>query len=137
MIVRSAIQIGQAELAARLARRLLPRQRAAEITRPAVDAALAEGRDDPAAAAEMYADAAAGWADLGAALEQGFALLGRGRCLLRLARNDAAAAALGLARAIFAGSGMAPALAETDRLLERSGGRSSATALNSDTTVQT
>jgi class 3 adenylate cyclase/tetratricopeptide (TPR) repeat protein len=117
MIVRSAIEIGQVELADRLARRLLTRQRGAEVTRPAVDAAIAEARNDPAAAAELYADAAAGWADFGAIPEQGFALLGRGRCLSRLARNDEAEAALGAARAIFAGSGMAPALAETDRLL--------------------
>ena len=83
----------------------------------AIDAALAEAHDDPAAAAELYADAAAGWEDLGAATEQGFALLGRGRCLSRLDRGAEAAAALGTARAIFVGSSMAPSIEETDRLL--------------------
>jgi len=118
-MVRTAIQIGRVELAHQLARHLLLRPRVAEIARWAVDAALAEANDDSITAVELYAKASAGWADFGAAPEQGFALLGRGRCLLRLARNDEAVAALAHARAIFAGSGMAPALADTDRLLEQ------------------
>jgi hypothetical protein len=57
--------------------------------------------------------------------EQGFALLGQGRCLIRLARPTEAASVLQHAREIFERLQAAPALAETDELLER------ATALSS------
>jgi hypothetical protein len=90
-----------------------------------VGAALAEARGDLAAAAGMYADAAARWEDFGVVTEEGFAWLGRGRCLVGLGRSIEASDALNRARGIFIGCGMQPAAEETDDLIAR------ATALSS------
>ena len=57
--------------------------------------------------------------------EQAFALLGQGRCLVALGRMTEAAQPLSLARDIFQELQAAPALAETDALLQQ------ATALSS------
>ena len=83
----------------------------------AANAALTEARGDLQAAADAYADAADRWERFGVVPEQGFALLGQGRCLLGLARPTEAAPVLQHAREIFERLQAAPALAETDALL--------------------
>jgi hypothetical protein len=70
------------------ARPTATRYRLAAVTARAV---LAEATDDPAGAADLYAEAAEGWDAYGQALEHALAVLGRGRCLLRLGRDEAAA----------------------------------------------
>jgi hypothetical protein len=86
----------------------------------AANAALAEARGDPRSAADAYADAEAGWERFGVVPEQAYALLGEGRCLLALDRPAEAALALRRAREIFERLGAAPALQETEVLLQRS-----------------
>nr|MBA2559510.1 hypothetical protein [Propionibacteriales bacterium] len=104
---------------------LSPRFPYAEHALVAMDAALAEARGQSQTAADAYADAAIRWEGFGVLPEQGFALLGQGRCLLELSRRVESAEVLQRAREIFTRCGMGPALEETDALLAK------ATALSS------
>ena len=81
--------------------------------------------DDLEAAAAGYADAAERWQAFGVIAEQAFALLGEGRCLIRFGRTTEASRVLRQAREIFQKLQAAPAVAETDELLQQ------ATALSS------
>jgi tetratricopeptide (TPR) repeat protein len=74
--------------------------------------AEAEGRLDDALTG--HTEAAARWHGFGNVVEEGYALLGRGRCLLRLDRHDEAAAPLTAACAIFEWLGARPLVAEAD-----------------------
>jgi class 3 adenylate cyclase/tetratricopeptide (TPR) repeat protein len=123
--VRTALTIGNPELAERLAAGVEPRTPYDEHALAAVNAALAEANGDLAAAAEGYADAAKRWQAFGVVPEQAFALLGQGRCLVQLGRTSEATPVLQQAREIFIRLQAAPALAETDQLLQQ------ATALSS------
>jgi class 3 adenylate cyclase/tetratricopeptide (TPR) repeat protein len=116
-MVRTALTLGDRDLAHRLVAGVEPLIPYAEHALVAAGAALAEAHGDLPAAVEMYADAAARWKGFGVVAEEAFALLGQGRCLVRLGRPSDAAPVLGHARAIFAQLGAAPALAETDVLL--------------------
>jgi class 3 adenylate cyclase/tetratricopeptide (TPR) repeat protein len=116
-MVRTALAIGHRELAERLGGGVEPRYPYAEHALLAVNAALAEARGDHQAAADAHADAADRWERFGVVPEQGFALLGRGRCLIRIGRPIEAAGVLREAREIFAQLGAAPAIAELDELL--------------------
>ena len=118
-MVRTALAVGERELAARLGGGLRPIWPYAEHALVATRAALAEAGGDPAAAADGYADAASRWEHFGVVPEQAFALLGRGRCLLGLSLPTEAAPVLQHAREIFERLRAAPALAETDRLLQQ------------------
>jgi hypothetical protein len=89
------------------------------------NAALHEAHGDHRAASEQYADAAQRWRTFGVVPEQAFALLGHGRCLVALGQMTEAAQRLRLVRDIFQALKAAPALAETDALLQQ------ATALSS------
>jgi tetratricopeptide (TPR) repeat protein len=124
-LVRAALALGEIDVAEGIAGQVTPRYPHAEHSLVAVGAALAEARGDLAAAAGMYADAAARWEDFGVVTEEGFAWLGRGRCLVGLGRSIEASDALNRARGIFIGCGMQPAAEETDDLIAR------ATALSS------
>ena len=124
-MVRTALGIGDRELAERLAGGVEPRHLYAEHALVAANAALTEVREDLRAAAEAYADAADRWEQFGVVSEKGFALLGQGRCLLGLSRPNEASPVLQDAREIFERLQAAPALAETDTLLQE------ATALSS------
>jgi tetratricopeptide (TPR) repeat protein len=124
-MIRSALRVGEPELAMRLASGVEPRFPYAEHALVAGNAALVEARGDLHAAADAYADAADRWERFGVVPEQAFALLGRGRCLVGLFGPTEAAAVLQRAREIFERLGAAPALAETDALLQQ------ATALSS------
>jgi tetratricopeptide (TPR) repeat protein len=116
-IVRTALGIGDRDLAERLVDGVEHRYPYAEHALVAASAALTEAREDLQAAADAYADAADRWERFGVVPEQAFALLGQGRCLLRLSRPAEAIPVLQHARDIFERLGAAPGLAETDALL--------------------
>ena len=105
-IVRTALTAGDQQLAARLAAGVEPHT-------PYHEHAL------------TAANAARRWQSFGVVPEQAFALLGQGRCLTALGRPNEASQALRHAREIFHTLQAAPALAETDLLLQQ------ATALSS------
>ena len=123
--VRSALRMDELQLAERLVNGLEPRYPYAEHALVAANAALTEARGDLSSAAGAYADAADRWERFGVVPEQAFALLGQGRCLIGLSRATEAAPMLQRAREIFERLEAAPALAETDALLQQ------ATALSS------
>ena len=89
------------------------------------NAALTEAHGDLQAAADAYADAAQRWQRFGVVPEQAFALLGQGRCLVALGRPTEAAPVLSRPARSSRRLQAAPALAETDALLQQ------ATALSS------
>ncbi len=124
-IVRTALSIGQLELAERLVGHLTSSYPSAEHALVAANAALAEASGETETPEGAYADAASRWEGFGVVPERGFALLGQGRCLLALSRLSDSSEILRQAREIFAGCGMQPALDETDDLLAQ------ATALSS------
>jgi class 3 adenylate cyclase/tetratricopeptide (TPR) repeat protein len=117
-MVRAALAIGDRELAERLVGGVEPRYTYAAHALVAANAALAESRGDLQAAADAYAEATVRWERLGVVTEQAFALLGEGRCLVRLARPTGATPVLRRAREIFERLGAAPVIAETDALLQ-------------------
>jgi class 3 adenylate cyclase/tetratricopeptide (TPR) repeat protein len=116
-IVRTALGMGETQLAERLVSGLDPRYPYAEHSLVAANAALTEAHGDQQAAAGDYAEAAIRWERFGVLPEQGFALLGQGRCLLRISGSIGAASVLQHAREIFKRLRAAPALAQTDALL--------------------
>ncbi len=116
-MMRTALGLGDRELAERLADGFESRYPYAEHSLVAANAALSEARGDLQAAAEDYAEAADRWERFGVVPEQAFALLGQGRCLLGLTRPTEATPVLQHAREIFERLGASPALAETDALL--------------------
>lgn len=118
-MVRTALMIGERDLADRFLEGFEPLNPYAEHSLVAANASLTEARGNSQAAADAYADAADRWERFGVVPEQAFALLGQGRCLLGLARPTEAAAILQHARDIFERLGAAPVLAENDVLLQR------------------
>jgi hypothetical protein len=73
----------------------LPRSKHMVLTSRAV---LEEARSEDEAAATHYLEAADAWREYGFRLEQAEALLGAGRCLLALGREDEATPVLAQAR---------------------------------------
>jgi hypothetical protein len=69
-----------------------------EHTLTTVHAPLTENDDSPAQAAELFADAASRWERFEIPWEWAHVLLGRGRCLLALARTTEASKSLREAR---------------------------------------
>jgi ATP/maltotriose-dependent transcriptional regulator MalT len=124
-MIRTALALGNQELAQRLAAEIEPNSPHHEHALATVNAALAEANGDLQAAADGYADAAQRWHSFGVIPEQAFALLGHGRSLVALGRPAQARPVLHQAREIFQNLQAAPALAETDELLQQ------ATALSS------
>ena len=118
-MVRTALAVGEPELAERLVARVEPRTPYHEHALAAAKAALAEAHGDDEAAAHSYADAADHWLSFGVVPERAFALLGQGRCLKALDHPAEAALALQAARTIFANLRAAPSLAETETLLRQ------------------
>jgi tetratricopeptide (TPR) repeat protein len=117
-LVRTALSVGEPELADRLTTGVdrHPYFRHAVV---AATAALQEAGGDFRVAAPTYADAVERWERFGVVPERAFALLGEGRCLVELNRSAEASSVLRAARAIFDELGAAPALAETDALLQK------------------
>jgi hypothetical protein len=113
------LTIHELALAERLALGLELRYPYADHALVAANAAITEARGDLQVAAASYADAADHWQGFGVVPEQGFALLGQGRCLFGLDRSTEATPSLRQARTIFERLHAAPALAETDALLHQ------------------
>jgi class 3 adenylate cyclase/tetratricopeptide (TPR) repeat protein len=118
-MVRTALAIDDPDLAQQLVAGVEPRTPIAEHALTTVTAALAEADGNLQTAADGYADAAARWQQFGVVPEQAFTLLGQGRCLTALGQPAEATHALQQAHAIFAALQAAPALAETDTLLQQ------------------
>ena len=118
-LVRAALSIGDDAVARRLIEGVEPEYPFAAHALVTTGAALAESGGDLATAARAYSDAATRWASFGVPYEQALALLGAGRCLIALDRSAEAAPGLRKARELFARLGAAPALAETDALLQQ------------------
>jgi tetratricopeptide (TPR) repeat protein len=114
--VRVAVAAGNRGLAERLAE-VTPHTPLDEHAVVAARASLDEAAGHDEQAAQGYADAAKRWERVGLAPERGFALLGLGRCLIRLGRSVDALDAFTQAQKIFMDLGMSPALAETDAAL--------------------
>jgi class 3 adenylate cyclase/tetratricopeptide (TPR) repeat protein len=118
-MVRIALGIGDLQLAERLVEGYESRYPYTVHALVTVNAALAEAHGDHQAAAHGYDDAVEGWQRFGVIPEEAFALLGRGRCLAALGQPTEAASVLRQAREIFAALKTAPALDETDTLLQQ------------------
>ena len=115
-MTRTALAIGDAELAARLADGVKPLYPLHEHTLCTARAQLSEADGEPEEAAQLYAEAAGRWLEFGNVPERAYALLGHGRCLVALGRPGAEQP-LTEARDLFASMGYKPALAETEALL--------------------
>jgi class 3 adenylate cyclase/tetratricopeptide (TPR) repeat protein len=117
-LVRCAFELGEPALAARLIAGVEPRTPLQQHGLATCRSELAEAAGDPATAATGYADAAARWRKFGDLPELASALLGEGRCLVALG-TPGADGPLREARELFTTMGYAPALSETDALLQR------------------
>jgi class 3 adenylate cyclase/tetratricopeptide (TPR) repeat protein len=115
--VRTALAIGDRELAQHLVEGFRPRYPYAEHALVAAKAALSEARGEIQAAVDAYADAAGRWRRFTNVPERAFALLGHGRCLIALARPTEAKDSLRGARENFAALGADPSSKEIDGLL--------------------
>jgi hypothetical protein len=118
-LVRTAVTIGEQALAERLAASGPPSYPLEAVEHDTISAIIAEARGDLTVAVTAYSDAARRWERFGFVIEQAFALLGEGRCLVALSQGAEASPALRKAREIFEALGAAPALAETSALLAR------------------
>jgi class 3 adenylate cyclase len=115
-LVRCALALGDASLAAQLVDGVQPRTPLHENALCAARAQLADAGGDHAEAAALYAEAAGRWQELGDLPEHAYALLGQGRCLAALGRLEAKEP-LREARELFAAMGYKPALARIEALL--------------------
>ncbi len=117
--LRSATRLGDLELAERILDATDPKSPLDLFNAQAARAVLTEATLGPEAALDAYSAVVDGARRFGAAVEEGFAQLGRARCLHAIGRQQDAAPALQRAEEIFAPAGMAPALAEVRALLAR------------------
>jgi tetratricopeptide (TPR) repeat protein len=117
--VRTTLAAGDPDLAASLAEGLKPLSPLHEHALATARTLLAEHHGSHFQAAEAFADAAERWERFEMPWERAQALIGQGRCLLALGRAAEATEALRDAREIFISLAATPAIAETDRLLER------------------
>jgi class 3 adenylate cyclase/tetratricopeptide (TPR) repeat protein len=85
----------------------------------AARAVLAEAHGQLEQSLGLYEETAERWAEFGFVLEQGYALLGAGRCLLALRDPVRAAKRLQKARDIFESLGARPLVGEAEPLLEQ------------------
>ena len=85
----------------------------------ATRAMLAEVKGELAEASDQFGEAYESWSEYGHVFEQAHALLGRGRCLVKLGQFSNADQPMRSARDIFATLGARPALAETESWLAR------------------
>ena len=115
-MVRTALTVGDPELARRLVEKLEPKYPLDERALCAARAQLAEHTGELDEAVGMYAEAASGWQKFGNVPESAYALLGHGRCLRALGRAGAEEPLLE-ARELFASMEYKPALEEVETLL--------------------
>jgi tetratricopeptide (TPR) repeat protein len=116
-LVRCALALGDPPLASRLIAGVEPRTPLQQHALGACGAALKEAAGDYATAVAAYADAATRWHRFGDVPELAYALLGQGRCLIALG-TPGADGPLSEARKLFTAMGYAPALNETEALLQ-------------------
>ena len=117
-MVRTALALGDAELAEALTARVEPWYSLDEHALCAARAQLAEYLGDLEGAAALYAEAAARWQEFGNVAERAYALLGHGRCLRALGRTGAEEPLLE-ARELFAAMGYKPVLEDVEDLLQQ------------------
>ncbi|MDX6427237.1 MAG: hypothetical protein QOD52_2642 [Gaiellaceae bacterium] len=114
-VVRTALGVGDPELARRLSERVEVEYALQNYAVDAARAQIAEHAGNHAEAAALYASVAEHWEELGAVPEQAHALLGLGRSLLAL-DDPAAERPLAEAAELFRAMGYRPALAEAELL---------------------
>jgi class 3 adenylate cyclase len=114
--VRGALAVGHADLATRACESASPHWPMFEAGVAAARAHLAEAAGELDDAAQRYGAVADSWGTLGARLEEGYAVLGRGRCLAALG-DLSAEAALHEARRLFAAMGAHARVEDCDTLL--------------------
>ena len=115
--VRACVRAGDTGLARRVLALGATPAALARAETLAAEGMVEEADGDPAAAADLYARAADGFARLGAASEEAYAREGMGRCRAALGETAAAADALIGAREIWARIGAPPRVAAIDALL--------------------
>jgi class 3 adenylate cyclase/tetratricopeptide (TPR) repeat protein len=117
-LLRTALALGQPDLAASLIDRVPPLTPRHQHARISCQAQLAEANGDRTEAAALYADAAHRWLEYDNVPERAYALLGQGRCLRALG-DSGAEPSLAEAKELFGSMGYKPALAETEALLQQ------------------
>jgi hypothetical protein len=117
-LVRCALALDQPVLAALLVAGVEPRIPLQQHALAACRAALSEAAGDQRTAVAAYADVAARWRQFGDVPELASSLLGQGRCLVALGAPEPEGP-LREARELFTSMGYAPALSETEALLQR------------------
>jgi tetratricopeptide (TPR) repeat protein len=115
-LVRTCMAADQQTLAVQLIEHAPTQAARHQHARFTAQAVVTETHDDLNKAAQMYEQVAERWAQYGHTFEHGQALLGAGRCQLRLHRPQALSR-LEEARTIFASLSARPLLAETDAWL--------------------
>jgi tetratricopeptide (TPR) repeat protein len=118
-LVRTALGLGERELAGRLVDGVEPIFPLTDHALTACRAQLAEANGNQLEAARLYTDAANRWHKFGNVPEHAYALLGQGRCLRALGQ-PVAETPLAEARDLFRKLGYEPASTETRRLLASS-----------------
>jgi tetratricopeptide (TPR) repeat protein len=124
-MLRTVLVAGDVDLAKNLVEGLEPRFPLDEHGLCSVRGQLAEHAGDHTEAATVYAEAAERWRKFGHVPERAYALLGEGRCLRALERPEAEQP-LREAQKLFATMGYAPALADTEALLQQAEARAAA-----------
>ncbi|MGL6278223.1 MAG: hypothetical protein ACRC50_01535, partial [Gaiella sp.] len=122
--VRGALALEEYDLAARLCEGAVPRWPIYRAVLVSAEARLAEARGELAHAVEQYAVAAESCRTLGLLLEEGYAVLGQGRCLAALG-DPGVAPTLRHARELFTEMGARTRLRDCDMLLAAVARRSS------------
>ena len=117
--VRTLIDLGELDLAERLAANLATTNPLARHVHVATDAILAEAHGDHVAALAGYTDTEQRMHDFTMVVEEAYALLGQGRCLVVLSRPEEAAPVLERARDMFTTMDARPALTEVETLFAR------------------
>jgi predicted ATPase/class 3 adenylate cyclase len=118
-LVRTAVAVGDHEVASSLAAGVRPTTSYDQYVLMSCQAELTEANGNHTEAASLYAHAAQRWHQFGNVPERTYALLGQGRSLHALADPEAEQP-LRIARELFALMGYKPALAETEKLLASS-----------------
>jgi class 3 adenylate cyclase/tetratricopeptide (TPR) repeat protein len=115
-IVRTALALGDRDLAGRLVDGVVSVTPLSEHALVAARALLAEAAGEQTEAAALYAEAAERWREFGNVPERAYALLGQGRCLLAVgkARGEQP---LTEARDLFQSMGYRPVAAEIEALV--------------------
>ena len=113
-MVRTAIKLGRLDVAQEFVRGVEARYPYTQHALVAARAAVAEATGDSDSALAGYTDAGRRWDSFGVVPEQGFALLGAGRCFVASGNASQATHVLNEAREIFVALGAAPALGVTD-----------------------